>query len=94
MVSIIDYGCGNVSSVRNMLKKIGIQSVVTNCEDEILKSNHIILPGVGAYDDAIKNIINLNLWDTLNYKKNDPNCNILGICLGFQLFCNLVKKEN
>ena len=88
MVSIIDYGCGNVSSVRNMLKKIGIQSVVTNCEDEILKSNHIILPGVGAYDDAIKNIINLNLWDTLNYKKNDPNCNILGICLGFQLFCN------
>ena len=42
MVSIIDYGCGNVSSVRNMLKKIGIQSVVTNCEDEILKSNHII----------------------------------------------------
>ena len=69
MVSIIDYGCGNVSSVRNMLKKIGIQSVVTNCEDEILKSNHIFLPGVGAYDDAIKNIINLNLWDTLNYKK-------------------------
>lgn len=55
-VAIIDYGLGNLGSLRNMLVKLGVQPQVTNKPDEIASANLLILPGVGAFDAGMKAI--------------------------------------
>lgn len=84
MISIIDYGMGNLKSVENALNLLGIECVITNDKDEISKSKGIILPGVGAFPDAIKNIREAGLDNVMEeaVKKGTP---LLGICLGMQL---------
>lgn len=84
MISIIDYGMGNLKSVENALHLLGIECVITNDKDEISKSKGIILPGVGAFPDAIKNIREAGLHKVMEeaVKKGTP---LLGICLGMQL---------
>jgi len=85
MIAIIDYGMGNLGSVFNMLKKIGVDSVISGSIDEIQKADKIILPGVGAFDAAIKKIDELGLRKVIAdfvITKRKP---LLGICLGMQL---------
>lgn len=85
MITIIDYGMGNLGSVYNMLKKIGEPSIITSDINLIKKAEKIILPGVGAFDSAIKRIDDLGLRDILielAFIKKSP---ILGVCLGMQL---------
>lgn len=86
MITIIDYGIGNVGSIKNMLKKIGQKSIVTSVKEDILASDKLILPGVGAYDHGIEQLYRSNLIDTLNQKVIKDKTPILGICLGMQLF--------
>ena len=86
MVAIIDYGIGNLGSVANMLKKIGINPIVTSEPEEILKAEKLILCGVGAFDDGIINIKTKGLFETINEKVIVQKSPILGICLGMQLF--------
>lgn len=76
---------GNLGSVFNMLKKIGVDSVISGSIDEIQKADKIILPGVGAFDAAIKKIDELGLRKVIIdfvISKRKP---LLGICLGMQL---------
>lgn len=80
-VAIIDYGMGNLKSVYNALKLLGLDPVITSNENEILKANGVILPGVGAFSDAINEIKRLKLDKTIK-KITVP---FLGICLGMQL---------
>ena len=54
MIAVIDYGAGNLHSVKNALVSLGAESKITSDKDEILSSSHIILPGVGAFGDAMK----------------------------------------
>lgn len=84
MISIIDYGMGNLKSVENALDLLGIEYKITKDKDEILNSKGIILPGVGAFPDAISNIREAGLDKVLEeaVKKGTP---LLGICLGMQL---------
>ncbi len=84
-VTIIDYGMGNIKSLYNCLKFLGYNPIFYS-ENKSLRTNICILPGVGAFNQAMKllkekNIIN----DLVNYVKNDKNI-LLGICLGMQLF--------
>ena len=58
MITIVDYGMGNLGSVFNMLQRIGFKSTITNNIEIIKKAEKIILPGVGAYDTAIKELMN------------------------------------
>jgi glutamine amidotransferase len=88
MITIIDYGMGNLGSIQNMLKKIGVQSQITNDIGVINEATKIILPGVGAFDKAMNNLNDLNLIDVLNTKALKDKTPILGICLGMQLLTN------
>lgn len=84
MIAIIDYGVGNLRSVQNALEKVNFESIITDDIDSIEKSKAIILPGVGAFKDAMDNLQKNGLIDVIhkNAKNNKP---ILGICLGMQV---------
>lgn len=84
MIAIIDYGVGNLFSLTASLNYVGAETIVTNKKEDIIKADKIILPGVGAFEDAIGKLKNTGLVDTIidETKKGKP---LLGICLGMQL---------
>lgn len=84
MIAIIDYGVGNLYSLKASLKYIGAEAVITGDKDDIKKADRIILPGVGAFEDAIGRLYKTGLVDTIlsQTAKGKP---MLGICLGMQL---------
>ncbi|MCY6482883.1 imidazole glycerol phosphate synthase subunit HisH [Clostridium aestuarii] len=84
MIAIIDYGMGNLKSVENAFKLLNIETIITSEEKEILNSDGIILPGVGAFPDAM-DCIKRNNIDDIIYKAVSMNKPLLGICLGMQL---------
>jgi glutamine amidotransferase len=85
MITIVDYGMGNLGSVRNMLKKIGVSSQISSAPEKIAEATKLILPGVGAFDNAMQNLENLGLIPVLNRKVIEEKTPLLGICLGMQL---------
>jgi glutamine amidotransferase len=84
MIAVIDYGVGNLYSLVSSLKAIGVETVVTSNENEIKKADKILLPGVGAFEDAIKKLKEKNL-DTVIINEVKRGKQILGICLGMQM---------
>lgn len=84
MIAIIDYGMGNLASVSNAFAKLGYETIVSQDPEQILTADKVVLPGVGAFADAIKNIRNMGIDKTITelMKRNTP---MLGICLGYQL---------
>ena len=83
-ISIIDYGMGNIYSIQCALKSVGIESVLTNSIKEIKKTQGIILPGVGAFPEAMKRLKKDKIPDVI-YEFNEKKKLIIGICLGMQL---------
>ncbi len=88
MITIVDYKVGNLGSIINMLKKIGVKSKLATTEDDIINAEKLILPGVGAFDTGMQSIIKTGLLDVLNEKVLIQQTPVLGICLGAQLMCN------
>lgn len=84
MVAIVDYGMGNLGSVRNILKKIGVDSVITSSPSAIARADSIILPGVGAFATGIANLRKRDLVSVLEDRVHS-GVPILGCCLGLQL---------
>lgn len=84
MVAVIDYDAGNIKSVEKALSALGEPVVITRDRDTIWKADRIILPGVGAFGDAMEKLHIYGLVDVIKevVKKNTP---FLGICLGLQL---------
>ena len=87
MISILDYGLGNLGSISNMLKVIGEKSKITNDVESIRKSDGIILPGVGAFDAGMSKLNESGLTEVIK-EEADKGKPILGICLGMQLLGN------
>lgn len=85
MITIVDFDIGNLGSIRNMLKKIGVASVVTTSPEEIERADKLILPGVGAFDAGMRNLHASGLVPLLNRKVLQDKTPVLGICLGMQL---------
>lgn len=85
MIAIIDYGVGNVRSVFNMLDLLGHRPVVTRDPSAIADASHIILPGVGAFAEAMGNLERLELKGVLEREVLGQGKPCLGICLGMQL---------
>lgn len=85
MVVIVDYGMGNVGSILNMLKKVGALAKISGDPVDIMKADRLILPGVGTFDEGMKNLADRRIIDVLNKRVLEDKCNILGICLGMQL---------
>lgn len=84
MIAIIDYGVGNLFSLRSSLDMIGAESVVTSDPDVIRASDKILLPGVGAFEDARAKLKNSGL-DTVVTEEVKKGKKLLGICLGMQM---------
>ncbi len=85
MITIVDYGMGNLGSIRNMLKKIGVDSQVTADARLIAAASKLILPGVGAFDAGMDNLERSGLIPALNERVLQARVPTLGICLGMQL---------
>lgn len=84
MIAIVDYGVGNLFSLKSSLDFIGAQNVITNDADVIKNADKIILPGVGAFADAIKLLHQTGLVPVLKQQVSQGKP-LLGICLGMQL---------
>ena len=84
MISIVDYGVGNLFSLKSSLSRIGADAVVTGDADEIRRADQIILPGVGAFRDAIAKLRGSGL-DAVVVSEAKAGKPLLGICLGMQL---------
>ena len=84
MIAIIDYDAGNIKSVEKAMHLLGQEVVVTRDRESILKADKVILPGVGAFGDAMSKIRQYNLEEVIHevVEKGTP---FLGICLGLQL---------
>lgn len=85
MITIIDYGMGNVGSVQNMLRRIGAESELCSDPDRVLNARKLILPGVGAFDQGMTALGERGLIEPLNEAVSRRGVPVLGICLGMQL---------
>lgn len=86
MITIVDYGMGNLGSIHNMfVKKIKVECEITSDLDKIKSAEKLLLPGVGAFDKAMERISDGGFKDVLDAKVLEEKTPILGICLGMQL---------
>ncbi len=84
-ILILDYGMGNLGSIRNMLKHIGVDTLISAEVSDIEAASKIILAGVGAFDAAMERIHAMNILKGLNRRVVEDRVPVLGICLGMQL---------
>ena len=92
MIAIIDYGVGNLLSVAKALEHIGSEALITSRKEEFLEADGVILPGVGAFGDAMVSLRRLELLAPLKaYAKTGKP--LLGICLGMQLLFSVSEEH-
>ena len=92
-IAIIDYGMGNLKSVEISLNYLGLQNELIRDPKNLKKFSHIILPGVGSFKKAIKNLKSNGMFKTLIEISKKKEKKILGICLGMQLLFNSSTEE-
>lgn len=85
MITIIDYGMGNLGSVQNMFRYLGVTSTISADPEVISKAEKLLLPGVGAFDNAMLRLNQQGFREILNQKALMEKVPVLGICLGMQL---------
>tara|TARA_B100000575_G_C23143330_1_gene666184 strand:- start:12096 stop:12704 length:609 start_codon:yes stop_codon:yes gene_type:complete len=93
MITIIDYGMGNIKSIENAFNFIGIETYTSSDYVEIEKSSKLIIPGVGSFKKAMENLSSLNLIPVLNEHVLVNQKPILGICLGMQIMAESGEED-
>jgi len=88
MIAILDYEIGNLKSIYNMFKKVGVESIITSDIETIKKADKYLLPGVGSFDHGINSLKKAAFFETLEKEVLENKKPILGICLGMQLLSN------
>jgi glutamine amidotransferase len=94
MITIVDYGLGNLGSVENMLRRIGAKCLLSSNAAVISQASKLILPGVGAFDQGMRNLKERGLVEVLHQKVIQEKTPILGLCLGMQLFTRSSEEGN
>lgn len=94
MIGIVTYGMGNVGSVRRKLDILKIPAVISNEVKTLATCDKLILPGVGHFSNAVKDLKNKGLWDFLNEQVLTKRIPVLGICLGMQLMATHSEEGN
>ena len=84
MIAVIDYGCGNLYSLMGSLKEIGAEACLATTAEDIYKADRVILPGVGAFGDAVAKLRASGMYDAL-ISEAEAGKPVLGICLGMQM---------
>jgi len=85
MIGVIEYGLGNIGSILNMFKKVGLSCRLVTTPDEILECDKLLLPGVGHFDRGMTELRSRGLEEAMNKAVFDNGATLLGICLGMQL---------
>ena len=85
MITIVDYGVGNLGSIVNMLKKVGAKAQASSDPDVLSQARKLILPGVGAFDAGMKKLNEAGLVPLLNELVLEKKVPVIGLCLGMQL---------
>jgi glutamine amidotransferase len=85
VITIVDYGMGNLGSIRNMLRRVGAASTISGDPDVVAAATKVLLPGVGSFDAAMRQIDERGLRAVLDRKALVDRVPTLGICLGMQL---------
>lgn len=85
MITIIDYGSGNIQAIANIYKRLNIPSVAAKTAEEIDAARHIILPGVGAFDPAMARLNRSGMRAALDRRVESGAAKVLGICVGMQM---------
>lgn len=85
MLTIVDYGVGNLASIKNMLKKVGTDAIISSKEEDIEVAEKLILPGVGAFDTCAGKLQQSGLLPVLHRKVLKEKTPVLGVCVGMQL---------
>jgi imidazole glycerol-phosphate synthase subunit HisH len=88
-VAIIDYGMGNLKSVTNAFNAIGCLAAIVQRPNDLSQYSHIVLPGVGAFGDGMKNLRSFSWVDVLEREIIEKRKPFLGICLGMQLLATM-----
>lgn len=87
IISVLDYGCGNIRSVIRMLEKAGASANRVSTPEEVRGAQALVLPGVGAFDHGMGALVERGLDHALDDAVNSHAVPVLGICLGMQLMC-------
>lgn len=88
MITILDYGSGNLNAIKNIYDRLNIHFEFADTKELVEKAEHIILPGVGAFDETISTLQNNGFLNVLNKKVLEEKVPILGICVGMQMLAN------
>ena len=88
IVTVVDYGIGNLGAIPNMLRRVGVETVVSADPTVVARAERLILPGVGAYDAGVRNLHAAGLWEVLERKALVERVPVLGLCLGMELLSN------
>ncbi|MBS1946953.1 MAG: imidazole glycerol phosphate synthase subunit HisH [Bacteroidetes bacterium] len=94
MITIIDYGVGNLASIQNMLKKSGHEAAICNRASEIEKATKIILPGMGHFDNCMQKFNQSGFRPIIEKKALQEQAPVLGICVGLQMFMRSSEEGN
>ncbi len=92
MIDILNYGMGNIGSIQNMLKKVGIANRIISNAAEVDSSRALIIPGVGHFDNAMNKLNERGLRSSLDSAAMQRRIPILGICLGMQIMTNASEE--
>lgn len=92
MITIIDYGMGNLRSVQKAFERIKVGTKISNKAEDIINSDKLILPGVGHFERGMRNLKESGLFDALNEAVLNRKTDILGICLGMQLMTEFSEE--
>lgn len=93
IITIIDYGAGNLISVQNAIEFLGYKSIISNDPKIILNSEFLILPGVGSFYKSMQKLNRLKITDAIKKNISQNGGKILGICLGMQLLASLGTED-
>lgn len=88
MITIIDYGSGNINAIKNIYERLNITFELATTKEQIIKADHIILPGVGAYDETISTLHEKGFTEVLKKIVQKEKVPILGICVGMQMLAD------
>lgn len=85
MITIINYGCGNIKAIQNVFNKLSIPSKVASNSSDLINAKKLVLPGVGAFDYAMQKLLDSGMFDDVNNLVLHSEIPVIGICVGVQL---------
>jgi len=94
MITILDYGSGNIDAIKNIYERLNIPFEFATTKEQIIKADHILLPAVGAFDETISTLQQKDFVEVLNTKVLEEKVPILGICVGMQMLADSSEEGN